>query len=203
MQPITTHIADALTQTLSQYKGLPKLTSLFTVFAAAIQNVENAIYALYLATPLQNAQGAQLDNIGGIIGLARNGLDDATYRVLLNGTVALNNSDATTNAVLNVIQLVWQPASIWIQDPNTDTANKHATPASLSLAICDPQTSLSLKATLLKILQASLPASVMLSQVDIITQQGAKTFAFAGPQPHVAGFGQGTYAVPLYANPLD
>lgn len=203
MQQITDHASEAQARLLSQFQSLPRLTSLFAIFSEQVQVVENAIYQTYLATPLVNAVGAQLDNIGGIVGLARNGLDDATYKVLLKATIALNNSDATTDAVLSLVEQVFESAFVWVQTPNTGAANKLATPALLSLQICDPGIPLSLKPTLLKILQAAMPSGVMLSQVDLTTAEGNKTFAFAGDGPHIAGFDSGAYCTPFYANPLD
>lgn len=203
MQLINSHVSDAIDRLLSQYKTLPRVTALVATLAERIQTLEGAIQAVYQAQPLATAVGQQLDNAGGIIGLARNGLDDATYRVLLYGTIALNNSDATVDALVSLVKLVFQTDTLFVQTPNTPGSNKRHTPAQLSLQVADPKTSLTLRATLLRILQRAVPAGVALTQVDITTTQNGGTFAFAGNQPWVQGFGSGTFATPLYQNPLD
>ncbi|RYF52448.1 MAG: DUF2612 domain-containing protein [Cytophagaceae bacterium] len=203
MDAIETHVADSLSRLLHQNRSLPRITALVTTLAEQVQVIENAINQVYLAQPLKTAVGDQLDKQGAIIGLARNGLDDATYRVLLFGQIALNNSDATVNSLVSLIKLVWQCDTLFIQTPNTLGHNRRMTPAQLSVQVCDPRTSLTLKSTLLRILQSALPAGVALTQVDVTTAQNGGTFAFAGSQPWVKGFGSGTFCTPLYANSLD
>ncbi len=203
MQSIDTHVSDALDRLLSQYQGLPRITALVTTLAKRVQVLEEAILEVFEAQPLATAVGAQLDNAGGIIGLARNGLDDATYRVLLYGTIALNNSDATTDAFISLVKLVFQTDTVFLQTPNTPGHNRRVAPAQLSVQVTDPKTSLALKATLLRILQKAVPAGVALTQVDVTTAKNGGTFAFAGTGAWVAGFGAGVFATPLYQNPLD
>lgn len=202
-ETVDTHVGDSLARLLSQYRQLPRVTALVTTFAERVQTLEGAIVALYESRPLATAVGDQLDQQGAIIGLARNGLDDATYRVLLYGQIALNNSNATVDAIVSLVKLVWQTDTLFVQTPNTYGHFRRGTPAQLSLQICDPQTSLSLKTTLVSILKRAMPAGVVLTSVDVTTAKGGGTFSFAGNQPWVAGFGQGAFPQQLYQNPLD
>lgn len=109
---ITNHVQIALSQFLQQYQGRPRLAALMTALVAQIQDLEDAFYALNAGRQLYegNAVGQQLDGIGELVGLPRNGADDPEYLVLLNGTVAENNSDTTIPTMVNVVDILFSPS---------------------------------------------------------------------------------------------
>lgn len=132
---ITTHIADALARMLQQYKAIPpqfnlpitsvpnttipvsRFSSLIVVNADQFQDLENATFSLDAGRQLFNgtiypAVGAQLDGIGELVGISRNGLIDAEYLVFILGTIAENYSDTTIAAVTNVVTLLFQVSTV-------------------------------------------------------------------------------------------
>lgn len=104
---ITTHVQDALKRLLQQYKGQPRITAILTSFVDQIQDLENAVYDLDAGRQIQNAIGAQLDGIGEIVGIERNGLDDQTYLVFIYGKIGENTSDTTKDKIIAITLLVF------------------------------------------------------------------------------------------------
>jgi hypothetical protein len=55
---------------------------------------------------LGTAQGAQLDLLGVILGLARNGLDDAGYQVMLFLQAAINQISGTPESIIDAMTTI-------------------------------------------------------------------------------------------------
>jgi hypothetical protein len=148
---ITDHVSAALGRLLQQFKDLAPqyllplnsdnsvlptsmLGALIAVAANEIQNLENALYPLNEGRMYFNgvsfpAVGAQLDGIGALVGIARNGLSDAEYLVFITATIAENFSQTTIPDIINVASLLFQettflafelyPAEFDLEIPNT------------------------------------------------------------------------------------
>ena len=91
--------------------ALPNVQAILQVFANQCDSLEYAFQALYYYRQLPNAFGQMLDNIGAIVGLARAGLDDPTYRLYLQAQIRADNSGGTTND-LNAIFLLIVPSGV-------------------------------------------------------------------------------------------
>lgn len=118
---IQTHIADALNRLMQQYRGQPNIAGLYTSFVQQIQDLENAIFALDAGRQLFDgasspAVGQQLDEIGTIVGISRNGLSDAEYLLFIFGKIAENFSDTTIPTILNIIGYVFQAEQVLLQE---------------------------------------------------------------------------------------
>lgn len=128
---ITNHVQQALARLLQQYQGQPRITALMTALVNQIQAIENAFYPLDAGRQLANAQGMQLDNLGTIVGIARNGLSDAEYLIFILGTIAENNSTGTDASITAIVKQLFAvsagiilelfPAEVAIQIPNSTT----------------------------------------------------------------------------------
>lgn len=117
---IDTHVVDALNRLLQQYKGKPRVATLFTSTVEQIQELEDAIYAIDAGRQIYDgtstpAIGAQLDMIGQIVGIARNGLTDAQYILFIFGKIAENFSDTTIPTILSIIGYLFQAQKVLIQ----------------------------------------------------------------------------------------
>lgn len=111
---ITNHVQAGLARLLQQYQGLPLLTGFLTAFLQQMQDLENGLFPLDAGRQLFNgtsypAVGLQLDNLGTLVGISRNGLSDAEYLLFILGTIAENNSDSTINSFLNVVNFIFNP----------------------------------------------------------------------------------------------
>ncbi len=118
---LTNYVQTALSQLLTQYQGRPRIAGFYTAFADQAQELENAIFSLDAGRQIWNgtttpAVGAQLDGIGEIVGIARNGLSDQEYTLLLFGKISENFSDDTIASIINVTLYVFGAVQILIQE---------------------------------------------------------------------------------------
>jgi len=77
---ITDYNAVAMSQLLSQYKRALRILGLIGAASTQADSVERMLWEIRTGFWLPNATGVQLDALGRVYGLARNGQDDATYR---------------------------------------------------------------------------------------------------------------------------
>src|SRR5687768_16247400 len=82
------------------------IEKLLAVSVAPAQDLENCLQQLRLYRFVDTAEGDQLDIIGRIVGLDREGLDDDDYRRYIRARIAANNSNGTIEDLLTVAFLV-------------------------------------------------------------------------------------------------
>lgn len=81
------------------------IEKLSDVFSQEVQELEDAILQILTDTILTTAVGVQLDGLGEVIGLERQGLDDATYRARLRSQILANKSNGTINELIAIADL--------------------------------------------------------------------------------------------------
>lgn len=118
---IITHVEDALNRLLQQYRGRPRYEGFQSTFAKQIQELEDAIFALDSGQQIWDGTqtpsvGAQLDQIGEIVGINRNGLPDDEYILFLFGKIAENFSDTTVGTLAAVIGFLFQTSDVFIAE---------------------------------------------------------------------------------------
>jgi len=108
---IPNHVEQAEAQLMEQYQGLPLFNGLLAALVDQIQDLENAAYNMVALTQLFNngASGQQLDNIGQIVGRARDGLSDAEYYVFLRAQISENFSQTTIQELVTLVQNLFNP----------------------------------------------------------------------------------------------
>ena len=185
---ITNHVQQALDRLLQQYKGRPRITGFYTALVEQIQDLESATYSLNDGRQIFDgtntpAIGAQLDAIGTIVGVSRNGLDDQQYILLIFGKNAENFSDDTAEAVLSVIQYVFQAEQVLLQE---------IYPAGLYISVLNPAIPQSLFAVAQNLVQNSIGAGIKLV---LSSSETTAAFRFAGPgvSGAVNGFDNGVF----------
>ena len=82
------------------------LFRLVTPFLDQMQILENALGDLRQKRQFVYATGEQLDNIGDILNVARNGLPDSEFVTALNNAIAFNNSCGTPNILINYTKAI-------------------------------------------------------------------------------------------------
>lgn len=80
---IESHVSDALNRLISQYREKPNFRKIITKLTERHQALENCFFQMSERLDIQNSEGVQLDNFGGLVGQAREGNDDDIYKVLL------------------------------------------------------------------------------------------------------------------------
>jgi len=106
MQRIASHSDDALARLAQQYKRKPNVRKLFVASCAELDRLEAVFWDLLEKRWIDGGAGEQLDGVGRIVGLEREGRADALYRVWLKAWVKLNRSGGSTPVVLEVMKTV-------------------------------------------------------------------------------------------------
>lgn len=86
-----------------QWKDLPNIDNLLTLFATKVQEIENMMFQLLEDRVLDAAAGQQLDGIGEIVGETRNGRGDAEYKSALDVRIKINISSGTPETMIDVM----------------------------------------------------------------------------------------------------
>ena len=99
---ITTHVDDGIKRLVYALSCAPELKRLLTIFLTKIQEMEDVMDAVRPSTlfRVDTAVGVQLDQLGTILGLSREGWDDATYRIYLRTQSLLILPDRRTQRKL-------------------------------------------------------------------------------------------------------
>jgi hypothetical protein len=104
----TAHVDKALSRLLVQFKDKPRIRDLITAFVDQIQDIEDAFWDLLVDRTIDNAVGAMLDILGRIVGARnRSGDGDDQYRLIVKVQIAVNRSNGSPEALLNISRLLW------------------------------------------------------------------------------------------------
>jgi hypothetical protein len=79
----TEHAAQAIGHLIEYFRRGPRNQAVLSAIAEQVQDLEQAFWDLYRQSFLANAVGTQLDQIGEIVGEARNDRTDAQYRAAI------------------------------------------------------------------------------------------------------------------------
>lgn len=102
----TDHAEEAPTLLLDQYKDKPRLKALLLSYIRRVQELEDAIWDVLTKRLIDNAEGAQLDVLGRIVGQRREGREDDVYRLYIGARIRINSSKGRADDILDVLALV-------------------------------------------------------------------------------------------------
>ena len=134
LEQIADYAGEAELRPISQYQGRPRLLAWILSYIKRCQELENAAWDVILKRMIDNAENAQLDTIGKIVGQQRNGQLDAVYRVYITARIRINRSHGHATDIIEVLQLVeaalfsyseFTPCTAWVEylhPPTTDPA---------------------------------------------------------------------------------
>lgn len=106
IQHITTHADDAVARLIEQYKDKPRMEAWVRAFVAPLQRLEDAAYAVFVQAAIDNAIGAQLDQIGDLVKEKRAGKDDENYRAFLRARIKVNRSNGRVEELITIAVLI-------------------------------------------------------------------------------------------------
>jgi len=93
-----------------QFKGKPKIQAWVDMVARQFQDIEDALQTLLTLPSIDDSAGAQLDLIGRLLGQARGGVDDDTYRGYLRAAILVERSSGTGESIYKIFTLLLAPA---------------------------------------------------------------------------------------------
>jgi len=102
---VNNRLEQALAKILTQFKGLPVMEGVIASYMEQIQELENVFIDLLLLRTLDNAEGAQLDGIGDIVGEPRLGRNDTDYKAAISGRIKINRQHSRIEDILTAMTL--------------------------------------------------------------------------------------------------
>lgn len=112
---ITDYADEAATRPLEQYQARPRLLALILSVVNRCQELENASWDTIIRRMIDNAQDAQLDTIGKIVGQLRGGQSDDLYRIYIIARIRSNRSEGHPDDVIEVLQLIEAAAFVYTE----------------------------------------------------------------------------------------
>lgn len=112
----TEHAALALARMVEQFQTADNLRALLTAFIAPLQEIDDAVWQLYMERWPAVATGINLDVLGAIVGQAREGRDDTTYRLWIQARVYVNRSTGAADDTLRVLQLIASGSTVTLTE---------------------------------------------------------------------------------------
>lgn len=103
---ITTHVADAQARLVEQFKEQPRLLALIEAWVEPLQDIEEQLSLLLHYRTLDASVGQQLDNLGAIVGQAREGRTDDEYRLWIAARRLVNIATGIPNDFLHLMETV-------------------------------------------------------------------------------------------------
>jgi len=97
---VTTRITTAIKTLLYQFRGAPVMEAVVASWARQAQELEYAAINVLVYRMLPNAEGANLDVLGKIVGELRAGRVDEIYRAAIASRIRINKSGADVEAIL-------------------------------------------------------------------------------------------------------
>lgn len=177
---IDDHQAQARDRLLQQSRGKSNFTALLNSMTAVVQSFETELaYPVLEGRQLNEAEGAQLDGIGSLVGQLRGGALDAEYRLLLQGRIFANASDSTTPTIMALVTALFGAESVQVVSELSPGFSHRQSPGVLGIEIGSPTLPRSLWQQAIAVLKDSLAAAVRLSWVSIFS--ATDSFALAGP----------------------
>ena len=100
------HVEQGLSRMLSFWDDKPIIKGLFESYLRQLESVETTLFQLLEERSIYTAVGVQLDVIGAMFGVPRNGKDDEQYRPEILRKIAQQNDDGTTEVFMDALRLV-------------------------------------------------------------------------------------------------
>jgi hypothetical protein len=104
---ITNHYELAVARLPQVYKDKPKFLAWLGAYCTRIQNIEDAVWAVYVGRMLQNdPTGNLLVKLGIIVGQSSLGYSDAVFRLLIKARIPTNKSDGRKPTMIKIASLL-------------------------------------------------------------------------------------------------
>jgi len=163
------HATEALANLVSQFQGKTYLAGVLTAFVNQIQELENVCFELLSQRWLDNAEGAQLDGFGSIVGEAREGRTDDDYRLAIQARILLNLSSGTPEDIIALARALTDGSSVLLAQ---------YFPAYFTVEILEPLASAAIAEKIASFIEEASPAGVGSGLIYTLSPVG-EDFTFA------------------------
>jgi hypothetical protein len=111
------HVEVGLRRLIERWKGKPNVEAFLRSYLEEIQELEEAIWFVMFGRLPDYAEGVHLDNLGKIVGRARDGMPDELFRVYIKAQIRVNRSNGTTLDLIEILQLIETAAFRLVEFP--------------------------------------------------------------------------------------
>lgn len=112
IERIDNHAERAFARMLTQFADRPTHRGIVAAICAQVQQIEDALIVLQFSRNVHEAEGAQLDGIGSIVGQAREGRDDATYRRWVIAAVLVNRKGGELATLIAAVLAIFPGSTV-------------------------------------------------------------------------------------------
>lgn len=98
------HTERALDRLLSQWENSPKLKGLIKSFSEEVDELEDCLFQMLNERGIYTAVGAQLDIIGALFDIGREGRTDTQYRNAILEATGIDGQDGTTEVFMQSLR---------------------------------------------------------------------------------------------------
>lgn len=103
---ITSHAAEAIALLLEQYQDKPRLKALALSYLRRCQELDDTAWDVVIKRIIENAEGAQLDALGRLVGQQRESRVDNVYRIYILARIRINWSRGKPDDIIEVLRIV-------------------------------------------------------------------------------------------------
>ncbi len=100
------HVEVGLGRLIERWKGKPNVEAFLRSYLEQIQDLEEAIWFVIFGRMPDYAEGVQLDQLGKIVGRARDGMPDDAFRLYIKAQIRVNQSFGTVPDLIAIIQTI-------------------------------------------------------------------------------------------------
>jgi len=124
MEPvhIHDHVEQALALLLEQFKDKPNLEALVDALVTQVQDLEDVFHALIYERLPDTAIGAQLEQIGELVGELRGGLSDEDFRRFIRARIQVNLSCGEPERLIGVLKTLTGADNVQLEQCHPTTA---------------------------------------------------------------------------------
>lgn len=113
------HLRQTIQRLLFQFQGTnqPTIQRIVRSYACQAQQLEQVFLDLCVERALDDAEGAQLDGLGDIVGEPRRGRDDTDYRAAIRARIRINKGIANIEDILLVFTQALATSGFILTEP--------------------------------------------------------------------------------------
>lgn len=99
-----------------------RIVKILKAWTSTLQPIEDTAQAMILQKNVDDAEGAQLDALGKLVGQDRGGLADVDYRRYIKAKITTNRSDGVTEDLIKITTLIINDPALLLVVQNAGTA---------------------------------------------------------------------------------
>lgn len=100
------HVAEAIALLTEQFKGKPVIEALISSAVGPVQRLEEELWRMLWAWTVDHAEGNQLDDLGVVVGEAREGREDEDYRTGIRLRIRVNRSMGRSSDMVEIAAMI-------------------------------------------------------------------------------------------------